>query len=452
MFKKLLLLFFSLSITFFVACSEDKSTEPNPTNPEPEVPVEPPNPDPEVPVEPPVDTEVYHSLIGSGANPALLADWYPQWKAKYVATLQDDINAGITDANRANWFIANAPGAMRVRWNGSSNGCSSLNQNCTVSEGVGYGMLIALFQEDWELFHGIYLYAWGNVERDIGGSGGSYLLQWILDSFTEYIDKSAATDADLDIATALILAHYKLKTMNSELSNLYLQHAKNVVNSVWDRLVEGKCSQNYLVCAGSSAMWYKEPVTFNLSYFAPVAFRLFAMIDPSHDWNAVLNANYAYMKLAQSKSVGLPPDWSDASGAAVLAPNGSSKATYNTYGKESLRASWRIAWDYHWFGSEDAKEVLDNMANFVVGQIPNPQEIPKNTFVVTDGSMSTSTTNISYWGSYCLMGIASHPEWFNTCLTSFNAQGYSSTYSYYTHILQMMFAQLMNGLYSRPAF
>jgi endo-1,4-beta-D-glucanase Y len=53
-------------------------------------------------------------------------------------------------------------------------------------------------------------------------------------------------------------------------------------------------------------------VTFNLSYFAPVAFRLFQMVDPAHDWNAVITANYNYMKTAQNLGVGLVPDWSDA--------------------------------------------------------------------------------------------------------------------------------------------
>ena len=401
---------------------------------------------------PPVSSAAQASFIGLGANPLLVDQWYPQWKAKYLATLQDDLASGLTSNLMGGWFINNAPSAVRVKWNGSSNGCLSAKQSCTVSEGMGYGMLIALFQEDWETFHNLYLYAYGSVTRDYG-STGSYMMPWIMDSFSEWKDLSAATDADLDIATALVLASFKLNAIAPDLAAVYLAHAKNVINAIWNETIVGLCSQNYLICSGNSSMWYKEPVTFNLSYFAPVAFRLFQMVDPAHDWNAVITANYNYMKTAQNLGVGLVPDWSDASGLPVLSPNGSSTLTYNTYGKEAVRSAWRIAWDYYWFGTPDAKLVLDKMAGFIVPQITTfaVSSMPSKAFVTTDGSVSKASTQaVAHLGSYCLMGVASYAEWYQNCVNGFNAEGWNTSYSYFTHVLQMMFAQLINGKYVKP--
>lgn len=395
---------------------------------------------------------VQNSFIGLGANATLVDEMYVQWKAKYLTTLQEDIAAGYTTNNKAEWFVNNAPTALRIKWNGSSNGCSSAQQDCTVSEGMGYGLLIALFQNDWDTFNKLFLYVYNSVTRDYGNTG-SYMMPWIMESFSEYKDLSAATDADLDIATALILAYFKLASVSPDLASVYLSHAMNIINSIWDDVIMGLCNQNYLVCSGNSSMWYSAPVVFNLSYFSPVAYRLFQVVDPNHDWNAVINANYAYMKTAQNIGVGLTPDWSDATGSPVLSPNGSSTNSYNTYGKESVRTSWRIAWDYYWFGTPEAKEVLDKMASFIVPQITTftAKTIPQKTFVTTDGSASKSAIQgVAHLGSYCLMGVASYAEWYQNCVIGFNAEGWNTSYSYFTHILQMMFTQLINGKYVKP--
>lgn len=442
---KRLLFISALAVSLFSACGDD--------------PVSPENNDPNLPVSsagvlPPSSSSVAKAtIIGLGANPALVDSWYPQWKQKYIATLEDDLNTGLVTTLEAEWFINNnAMGAARVKWNGSSSGCNASTQNCTVSEGIGYGMLITLFQEDWETFHGLYLFNHGGLTRD-QGSLGSYMMPWIYDSFFTFNDASGATDADLDIATALVLAHIKLSPVLPDLANLYLVHAQKIINSIWNEVVMGGCSQNYLVCAGNTSMWYKEPVTFNLSYFSPVAFRLFSLFDPTHDWDAVVTQNYAYMKRAQSIGVGLVPDWSDVTGTPMLAPNNSSAKSYDTYGKESVRTAWRIAWDYYWFESPDAKEVLDKMAAFVMPKFTafSLAGMPNKTFKTTDGTLSVGTPqSVAHLGSYCLMAGASHPEWYQACVTGFNAEGWNPSFSYFTHILQMMFGQLMNGKYVSP--
>ena len=104
-------------------------------------------------------------------------------------------------------------------------------------------------------------------------------------------------------------------------------------------------------------------------------------------------------------------------------------------------------------GTPDAKLVLDKMAGFIVPQITTfaVSSMPSKAFVTTDGSVSKASTQaVAHLGSYCLMGVASYAEWYQNCVNGFNAEGWNTSYSYFTHILQMMFAQLINGKYVKP--
>ncbi len=398
-----------------------------------------------------------NSFIGVGANPAIIDTWYEGWKTKYFVTLADDINSGSSDQYN-NIFAGTGMNPGRIKWDGTSNGCNKAAGNCSVSEGIGYGMLISMFQDDWVVFNALYEYTSGFLSVFNASGEAPNLMYWITDSFNDYKDISAATDADLDIATSLILAAKKLEAVDPGLANTYRTWALKVANSVWDYLIMGNCNSGYLVCSGNSAMWYppaKDPELdgiFNLSYFSPVAYRLFATIDPAHNWQAVIDANYAYMQQVQATGAGLLPDWSNAAGVAALAPNGTSAQSYDTYDKEALRIAWRIAWDYHWFGAPEAKAVLDKMANFIVTYTGgNVGSLPANLFKM-DGSlnMARRPQGYAHLGSYCLMGVASYPDWYAACQATFNNSGWNASYGYYTQILQLMFGQLMNGKYQNP--
>ncbi|MDR1760417.1 MAG: hypothetical protein LBR60_07825 [Fibrobacter sp.] len=397
-----------------------------------------------------------HSFIGVGANPTMIDSWYLEWKARWYVTYEDDLDKGLILDPVYNIFTYNGLSPARIKWDGTSNGCSMIKGECTVSEGIGYGMLISLFQGDIEVFHRLYQFAMGMMTYST--SGTNRLLYWISDSFNGSKDGSAATDADLDIAAALILASMKYRADAPAVADEYLGWAKEVANSLWNQLVEGNCNANYLVCSGNSAMWFppakdsQRDGIFNLSYFSPVAYRLFAMVDPAHNWQAVIDANYDYMIKVQATGAGLLPDWSNQAGEAAPAPNGTSAQSYNAYDKEALRIGWRIAWDYYWFGDAKAKQVLDGMANFVVGFTGGDvSKIPEKTFLI-DGTVSPTRTVIvnAHLGSYCLMGSASYSDWYAACQAAFNGKGWNSSYGYYTQILQLMFGQLMNGKYQKP--
>lgn len=230
---------------------------------------------------------------------------------------------------------------------------------CTVSEGIGYGMLLAYFNNDVDAFNRLW-----NYTRGFRAYHNAKLMPWITMSFhwTE-VDNSSATDADLDIATSLILMHYKMTAAgDAAAANTYLTDALTFVNAIWEKEVN---PSTLLIYSGDDDSWKKATSAYNLSYFSPVAIRLFAMVDPAHNWQGVLDANYAYMKKVQDAGTGVFPDWSDANGKAIDPNNGSAKNTYYTFNKESVRIPWRIAWDYYWYQEPRAAAILSKLNEFI---------------------------------------------------------------------------------------
>ena len=320
-------------------------------------------------------------------------------------------------------------------------------RGCTVSEGIGYGMLISYFQGDDAVFNSLWNYT--KAER---AYYQTKLMPWITYTFHyETIDGSSATDADLDIATSLILM--SRRTGNQE----YLNDALTFINAIWDTEVN---PSTLLLYSGNTSMWTGANPTYNLSYFAPAALRLFAEVDGAHDWNGVINNMYAYMKQVQANGTGVFPDWSDAAGVAANPPNqsaGTSEEDYTwyTFNKESVRIPWRIAWDYYWNKSQDAADVLNKLNAFIVEKSGGD---PNSAALGTSYSWNTSlgpdkpanAVAVQWLGAWCLTGIAGNSGWLQACTDAFNAQPMqTSGSSYFPNILQMMFSQLLNGKYIR---
>ena len=406
-----------------------------------------------------------------GASIAYPDNMYALWKSKYYVTMAEEIAAGSTD-KILSYFSGTNP--ARIRWYGTAFGSTpctisglnfssptvwnSYQMGCTVSEGIGYGMLITQFYGDMDAFDALWTYNKGFRQANYFEPYPITLMPWGVRGFADIATSSsysAALDADFDVATALILAYYKYAAIDATRANAYLADALNIGNAI---LKYGVNTANWLVYPGDDAMWTNASGAgygiHNLSYFSPVALRLLAMVDVANaaSWNNMLTAGYDYMKQVQNNGAGLFPDWSNESYEAALAKSGD-KNTYFLFNDEAERIPWRIAWDYYWFQSPDAAQVLNKMANFIVTKTAGSYDaLPSNAYAFKDGSLSTKdASSIEHKGSYCLMGFAGATDWLNNCAASFNASPMTSTYTnYYPDNLQLLFSQLMNGRFIRP--
>jgi hypothetical protein len=203
-------------------------------------------------------------------------------------------------------------------------------------------------------------------------------------------------------------------------------------------------------------------IVYNLSYFSPVALRLFAKFDTAHNWTAVLDAMYTYMASIQAAGTGVFPDWSTETTAANP-PNGAAGDekkgyTFHTFNKESVRIPWRIAWDYYWFQDPRALAVLQKLNQFIVaksGGSPSSAALAVNySWNLSLGADDTRNSAVSaqWLSAWCATGIGTNADWLKACTSAVNTKSVSNTASsYFSDILLVMYSQLLNGMYTRPA-
>jgi endo-1,4-beta-D-glucanase Y len=216
-----------------------------------------------------------------------------------------------------------------------------IDNGATVSEGIAYGMLIAVVMNDKPLFDGLLGY-W----KAHGASG--LLMTWKIPGGT-----GSATDSDEDAAFALIQA-------SKQWGGTYLDDAKSLLS----QMVAGDIE------AGSNALkpgnQFGGAALTNPSYFAPAYYRLFATVDTANaaTWNAVLASTYEYLNKIEGSN-GLVPAWCSSSCASR---GGGSYADNDKYQYDSHRTPWRIGLDACWNGNADAKDYVTKVTSTFVGQ------------------------------------------------------------------------------------
>jgi len=376
---------------------------------------------------------------------AYLQAEYDDWKSSYVTSS----GAGVD--------------SLRVKRDGKSD-------YDTVSEGIGYGMLLALYFDDRDTFDKLYKYVqqhfistkrrlmhW-KVDQDninvsefripVPHSGSNkkttYLfigdptdpdnILWkIEDQQRYYIDGkkynsvitsnptefvmaaywdrqlSSASDADFDIAGALVFAHYK---WGSTGAINYFEEAVWMIKDIIDMDTSSGFVKNGNAWGGSDCWnpcyftpaWYKVFIKF-MQDFGTQADAIYSAGGSTYtaakcitDWNLVLTTMFNEMNIINN----IPgqvfyPDWADTSSSSLVKPTASDRKYYldedndgliddrNTDGKidendayqmmsfnyyyDAVRVPWRQAVMYSWYGDADAYAISDEIANFFKGKV-----------------------------------------------------------------------------------
>lgn len=209
--------------------------------------------------------------------------------------------------------------------------------NQTVSEGIGYGMLAAVYMSDQTTFKEL----WGYEQQHLDSHG---LMNWKIDDTGATIGSGSATDADEDMAWALLMADKQWP------GNGYATAGQSIAGKL-----SGEFDQ------GVPDIGDQDPNDQNIhpDYFAPAYYPAF---------NLSVSAGYSLLTAVQNSSTGLIPDNSGLTG-----PNGTVMS-----GFEASRAPLRVGLDYCFTGSASAKAILTPMAAFFVKVGVNTLEIPLN--------------------------------------------------------------------------
>jgi len=229
--------------------------------------------------------------------------------------------------------------------------------NSTVSEGIAYGMLIAVALDQQALFDDFYRYA-------LCFENKSGLMDWyIAPDGSAPLGVGAATDSDEDIAWALVMAHRQWGGRGA-LADSYLSCAKRQIERVWECEVDHDRYPNLLLPGDD---WRGRDV-FNPSYFAPHQYRIFAEVSGNEGWLAVVDRGYEAIRACLNPSSGnqdngLVPAWCTSQGTPVEAFPGA----LTNYQYDAARLPFRIGQDYAACGDPRARAYLKQVSAFFAG-------------------------------------------------------------------------------------
>ena len=230
----------------------------------------------------------------------------------------------------------------------------------TTSEGQAYALLRAVVANDPTTFAQVLKWAENNLRR-LGKNGVPtdtlWAWQWGQVGGNQWgtIDANFASDADIDTIHALILAHRRWQRPD------YLKLAQAKLADLWQlSTLTGEKQRRYLLPGPIRAFRQGDRVTLNPSYFAPYAYRLFAQVDPTHDWQSLVGSGYQVLTTASTLSqVGLPSDWIDLDlNTGQVSPVLAAKPGPSQYGFDASRVWWRIAIDAAAFKEPRAEQYL----------------------------------------------------------------------------------------------
>jgi len=258
----------------------------------------------------------------SSAAAAQLATAYQSWKTTFIKE-------------------CTANGSAVVLKDGSS----------VVSEGIGYGMLLSVANNDQPLFDKL----WKFYSDHLDSQG---LMNWAMNACDPPGNNSAnsATDGDLDAAMALVQADARWGG--------YTTTAKNLIGTI-KQYETDSCSNGLAVVrngdrfGGCSDTNPGNMGKVNPSYFAPGYYRVFALVDTANAafWTKLAADSYTLLAQYQSAMSGLVPEWGFFDGTI--------KPGDDVYSYNACRTPWRIAVDYLWFCTPEARTFLQGISGYV---------------------------------------------------------------------------------------
>jgi len=304
----------------------------------------------------------------------------------------------------------------------------------TVSEGIGYGMLLSAYAADKTLFDGLWLYYKDNVN-----SNG--VMNWRINGCSGTDGANGATDADLDAAFALIVADYQWAsagTIN------YKNDAKTLIAAIKAHEVE---ANTFVLKPGDA---FGGSSLTNSSYFSPAYYRAFGTFtNDTSFWNSVASKAYTVINsnLTQNNAVGgLVSDWCTASGTYSSEANGyANQGKLYTY--DAARTPWRISVDYVWYGNADAKTYAKKSSDFVRVNLGGSANIKDG--YNQNGTVSGQWHNATFVGAFACAAMAGENQ--AHLDASYNdLNGLGEPNSYFNQTLKTLYQFLLTGNFYLP--
>ncbi len=290
----------------------------------------------------------------------------------------------------------------------------------TVSEGIGYGMLLAVYFDDKATFDGLYRYAtvhansnglmhWkvdrygnnvcempdlsapagefiripsvGDIDvTEVSAYTGEQLPQW---PDTMKRSPTSAADADLDMAAALIFAYARWGDSDPRGQGIvYSYYARNMLRAILENDTYLDTINGRLIIGAGSGGWgsWGGPSGWNPSYATLAWFPIFEAFMTRHDptyqtgqWNRIY-ADMAYLIYqvdTHNGAHGLLPDWVNTmdpnNPVQSLETSDRGPLPYNCY-YDAVRVPWRMSLAASWYGWHEDRYLPHNLKLFIESQ------------------------------------------------------------------------------------
>jgi len=351
--------------------------------------------------------------------------FYEQWKKRYVRT-------GCQPNEYYIWFERKG------------------DKQC-VSEGQGYGMIITALMAGADrsartTYDGLYRYYKAHPGNH------PYLMAWAQGKNCKDLDKSSATDGDMDIAYSLLLAYSQ---WGSKGAINYLKEARGLINSIMQHEINQRTYSILL----SDAIEYDSKDYFDTrsSDFMPANFKAFAKATHDTKWDKVIDNNYRlfdHMQRTYSPDAGLIPDFIRHinTKATPAQPHYLESKYDGNYNYNACRVPWRIATDYLLTGAPRAKAINDKINHWIRETTSNkPYNLSAGYTLAGNDIKGRYFEALSFIGPFAVSAMTDkkNQQWLNDVwdyLVNFKLKDYD----YYDNSIKLLNMIILSGNYWKP--
>jgi len=326
--------------------------------------------------------------------------------------------------------------------------------NQTVSEGQGYGMLITVLMAGYDpdaqaIFDGLYAYV-----QDHPTETHAHLMAWYQNNACHDAQGSdSATDGDMDIALALLLAEKQWGTCERV---DYRAEALRVIADLADGDRDPSATIMWLGdwVAESSA---RNRAATRSSDIMPGHLRSFAAASRDSSWTHLLDASYALVADLQTRlspSTGLLPDFIEnaLTTPTAAAPNFVEGPNDGAYDYNACRVPWRLGTDAAVNGDARARAAVQRLTTWVrSASDEDPTHIDSGyrlNGAVSPGADYQSMAFIAPFG-VAAMADATNQAWLNALWDTVVATP-ASAEGYYENSIKMLSMLVMSGNWWAP--
>jgi endo-1,4-beta-D-glucanase Y len=267
--------------------------------------------------------------------------YYDYWKKTYVRQ-----SNGVTPGGGYYVFMKGTGGS---------------GNEITTSEAHGYGMIIFALVAGYDPHAKQYFDGMFNMFDKHRSKNNPNNMSWVIDkSESPSKDQDSATDGDMDIAYALLLAHHQ---WGSSGNINYLSEARKIITDG----VKGACMsrESKRILLGDS---FSDQYATRASDWMTDHFKAYQQATNDNFWGEATDTVYSLIKditVNYAPGTGLMPDFIVSKSPRPASSHFLEANTDGDYSWNACRYPWRIATDFAHSGSPQARAAANKMVNWL---------------------------------------------------------------------------------------